>query len=306
MIQLHVEPHLSPLSWKEFVLSAPSYSLALDGYVADETKFDRRTHIGNINHHEKVSRLSTRATCAQVLMAIRLDLMSFFQNKSGNPQIHIYVNDCDEDVCVSYFLLKHFELAQDVTHPLLNQLVDMEDTLDSTSAGYPFPKDLPLLKQIAWVFEPYRNARFQGKLTSKDPVIYQKIIEDVEQRILKYLSGQGKSIELDTLYEKIGGGKNWSMVHEIGIYPRTGMWSDGIRAFVSVKDRGNGTWDYVIGKSSPFINFDVRGIMNHLNMIEHLDHDKWGGADIIGGSPRVQGSHLNPQELEQIINEYLE
>jgi hypothetical protein len=49
--------------------------------------------------------------------------------------------------------------------------------------------------------------------------------------------------------------------------------------------------------------------LNELNNHEFSCKDKtndiWGGSNIIGGSPRVNGSRLSPKEVETIINEFL-
>lgn len=49
------------------------------------------------------------------------------------------------------------------------------------------------------------------------PVIqnYRKVIEAVSERIASHLMGNGRSIELDTSYKVIGGGKSWSMIRGI-------------------------------------------------------------------------------------------
>jgi len=64
LIELKVRPKDSPMSWDDFVRKCGKYSIALDGYVADSPKLDPLVPVANFNHHENVSRLETRATCA--------------------------------------------------------------------------------------------------------------------------------------------------------------------------------------------------------------------------------------------------
>lgn len=52
------------------------FSIALDGYVNVGPRFDHEGPRVNFNHHEEVDRLATRATCGQVLMAIRQGLFT--------------------------------------------------------------------------------------------------------------------------------------------------------------------------------------------------------------------------------------
>lgn len=219
--------------------------------------------------------------------------------------MNIYVNDCDEDVCTACFLLKYSYMSELVTNPNINRLVNMEDALDTTSGTYPFPKSAKILSEMAWVFEPYRKARKFGLLANKDEELYKSIITDVENRIMQYITGRGQTIELDTRYKVIGGGKGWALVEEIGEYARTGMMSDGINAFVSVKPLKDNKFQYVIGKISPFVSFPVENIFQIFNNKEQCTTDLWGGGDIIGGSPRVSGSNLLPKEIEEIINNLL-
>lgn len=291
-------------SWEYFTKFAPKYSVALDGYVHEGPRFDPLNVAVNFNHHEGVDRLATRATCAQVLMAIRQGMFSRFRTFDG-VQATVYANDCDEDVCTSWFLLNNHHLVEGTMNPLINRLVSMEDALDATAGAYPFPADLPVLKEMAWVFEPYRQFRMSGALEKRDAAAYKSIVTDVENRILQHVTGHGKSIlALDTRYELIGGGNGWAMVKEIGPYARTAMFSDGIKAYVSVRERGSDRYTYTIGKLSPFIPFDLLNITEALNREDDIvGEDKWGGGNNIMGSPRGRGSSLKPEKLSEIIKE---
>ena len=299
MIELVVD--FNTLSWEQFNATAPRNSIALDGYVRGGPKFDAKQRQANFNHHEEVDRLATRSTCAQVLMALRQGLFSSFRDNDG-PMAHVYVNDCDEDVCTSWTLLKHHYLAEGAMNPLLNRLVAMEDSLDCTAGAYPFPKDLPALRELAWVFAPYRQFRLSGQLDRKDPKAYREVIDDVELRILAHLTGRGKELPLDTRYERIGGGTGWAFVKEIGPQARTGMLSDGIQTFVSVRERSDGSYNYVIGKMAAFLPLDLGALTKALNEREGNPKDLWGGGDIIMGSPRNSGSRLTPAEMTEIMN----
>lgn len=307
-IVLHIEPKQSPLSWAEFIATKPPYSIALDGYVYGSTKFIT-TDLGpyaNFNHHEEVDRLSTRATCAQVLVAIRQGLTDAFIGKDGDITFNVYVNDCDQDVCLSWFILKNHWMCSNTINPAINRLVHMEDMMDTCSGAYPFPIDLPILQQIAWIFEPYTHFRMTGGIENKDVKDFEIVIFDVEQRILNYLLGKAGVSTMNMSYKRIGGGKIWSMVIETGFHARTAMMSAGIKAFVSVRHRDTNTYTYSIGKMSNYIPFDVLKLLETLNKAEGNEKDKWGGSNTIGGSPRVDGSKLPPSKVEEIINLTLE
>lgn len=292
------------MSWDEFRAKTPRFSIALDGFVAEGPRFDGGGPWLNLNHHEGVDRLATRATCGQVLMAIRQGLFVSFRDEKG-PRAQVWVNDCDEDVCLSWFLLKYGHLAEHAMNPQLNRIVALEDALDATAGAYPYPADLPVLRELAWVFEPYRAFRLGGHIDEKRADAYLRVVTDVENRVLAHITGRGQSLPLDTRYERVGGGPGWAMIREHGAQGRTGAFSDGIRAYVAVRDRPDGRWTYTVGRMSPFVPFDVPAILAALDAAEGPGanaSDRWGGGNTIGGSPRVAGSKIPPADVTRIID----
>lgn len=299
MITFKAVPNDAPIPWDFFVKNYTN-AIALDGYVIGPAKFDRQHKVANFNHHEGCDRLSTRATCAQVLLAVRQGLMDNFKKED----VTIWVNDCDQDVCLSVFILMNAWLCGPVINPNLNKLVHVADMMDTCGGCYPFPVDMPFMQSMAWIFEPYTIFRTSGRLMDKNKGTYESIITDVCNRIQAYLAGSGGKVELQTEFEVIGGGHGWSMVVETGQHARMALMSSGIKAFVAVR-QGKDNWAYSIGRISEYIDFDIENIMAKLNIAEGLTNygDKWGGSALIGGSPRVKGSRLNPQEVINIINE---
>lgn len=310
MITLRVEPGTPPQKWQDFQRKTGPRSIALDGYVIGGPRFNPQGPHANFNHHEGVSRLETRATCAQVLMAVRQGLFATFKNDAGSADATLFVNDCDEDVSLSVFILRNPHLAVDTMNPLLNRLVHMEDMLDTTAGAYPFPKDMITLQQLMWVFSPYHRFRVSGGLDSRDPDAFKDVIDSVGRRIADYVVGQSQMTELDTRFTNSGGGKGWTMVYEIGKNARIGVYNAGIKAFVSVRKRNDGKWSYSIGRCSQFIPFPIPVFVKELNRREILARDTpfddpWGGSDIIAGSPRINGSVLDPEQVTRIIEEIL-
>ncbi len=303
-VSIIVNPNVPPLSWDDFKKSSPPYSIALDGYVSDAPRFDPLGPRANFNHHEGVDRLATRATCAQVLIAIRQGLFETFK-KDGAKTALLHVNDCDEDVCCSCFLLKNRALAENIANPALNKLVSVTDLLDTTAGSYNISADTDIIQKLAWIYEPYRRARLSGELERRDPETFKNIIDDVGRRIMDFICGQGKSVPLDTRYQAIGGGKNWTMIREIGAHGRTGAFTDGIRAYVIARQRNDGKWAYTIGRQSQYIPFDVPNLIAKLSVAEQNPAFVWGGGDIVGGSSRANGSTLAPPDVERVINENL-
>lgn len=275
------------------------YTMALDGYVPSKPYHLPDSKSINFNHHEEVDRLSTRATCAQVLIAIRQGMMDLFR-VNGEITLDVLVNDCDQDVCLSWFLLKNHHLVVNAMNPLINRLVHIEDMLDTCGGTYPFHRDTPVLKEVAWIFQPYTFFRLTGGLQHKNPEQYAQVIESVCQRIMAHITGNGHTLNLDINYNVEYRSNKWSMILEQGRDDRMAYWGDGIKAFVAYRKEKD-SYVYTIGKMSSFVNFDITSIIKHLNQVE----PGWGGSNTIGGSPRGKGSKIKPVDLVEIVNKII-
>jgi len=234
----------------------------------------------------------------------------FVDPDTGYTTADIYVNDCDEDVCLSVFILQNPHLALSTMNPLLNRLVFMEDMLDTTAGAYPFPKELETLGQLMWVFSPYHNFRVNGGIDKRSREQFEDIISSVGRRIMDFITGKSESIELDTRYEILNtrrlGNCVWQVLKEVGPNARIGVFGDGIKAFLSPRQRPDGRWSYAIGRMSHFVHFPIPIFFKALNKAEgNKDGDQWGGSDTIGGSPRIRGSRFHPDEVCRIMESIL-
>jgi hypothetical protein len=306
-ILLHVRPDVSAWSREEFYDNAPPYSIALDGIVSGSTWRDHKRHYANFDHHEGCDRLGTRATCEQIYFAI---LQGFFNAFKVGKEIvlNVFVNDCDEDVCMAVYCLRHRKMIGKEENGRLRRLVDTEGRMDCVGGCLNIRKDAPILEEMAWIFDPYRSARLAGRLKSRDPQVYRETIEAVEFRIHENIHGRGQRKALELKYEKIHCGEGWDMIVEEGGQARLGFVSDGGAAFVSVHKRPDGkVFDYSIGRIGPDIPFHLFELYNLLNQVEGRTEssDRWGGSDLIGGSPRIAGSQIQPEDLAKLIDEYI-
>jgi hypothetical protein len=304
-VELRMDPRTPPMTREAFCRNRPAFSIALDGYVHGGPWFSREGPHASFNHHEGVDRLSTRATCAQVLMAIRQGLFDTFR-EDGLPRALVWADDCDEDVCTAWFLLHHPHLVTHTINPLLNRLVAMEDALDSTAGAYPYPACLPSLGELAWVFEPYRRARASGLVDGRDPAALAGVVEDVAGRIARHIVGGGSQLAPDLRYRTLHQGQGWRLVEELGAQARTALFADGVRAFVAARPRPDGRWTYTVGRMSPFVPFDVPVLLAALDAAEGGEVEHWGGGNTIGGSPRIAGSRLGPEEAARIVGDALD
>lgn len=264
-------------------------------------QFDPRGPWLNFDHHADVDRLSSRASSSQILLALRQGL--FDRESSLYRRVLVYANDCDEDVCLSWYLLTNAPRIMRWNHCHLERLVHAVDLLDSTAGACLHPLDENLLREIAWIFEPYRSARLRGLLDSVSEYAQRSIIDAITQRIDAHLTGSGGTWLLDLRYERILAGSGWTMVNGVGAQARLGMVRDGVRAYVSVRPRADQRRAYTLGRTSPFVPFDVPRIVAALNQAEPPGQGAWGGGNLIAGSPRKNGSQLTLAEVAGIVAE---
>lgn len=303
-VECIIEPGVTRC-WDEFSVNAESHSVAIDGYVEGPIQRELVRKVINLNHHERVDRSSTLATCQQALFELRRGLFGAMQ-QDGDFKAKILMNDCDEDVCTTVFVLKHPEFCAKIDNPALNRLVEMEGIMDVTGGFYPWPQSYPSLTEFFWVYQQYHEFRNSGGLGRQSPEEYRAVIDVVGERIEQHITGQGGSIVLDTSYSTLEQQGIWTMVQETGQHAKVGMLSDGIQAFTSVTELPNGRYKYSIGRLSPYIPFDLNGLYAYLNELEGLTgEDSWGGGDTIGGSPRNAGSGIPPSQMSGIVQRFI-
>lgn len=305
-IDLYIEPR-KVCSWSDFKKQKPPYSIALDGFVDSATVRDPDGPYANFDHHSRTDRLATRSTSEQVHVEIKLGLFDTF-SRDGIHEAHVYVNDPDEDACLAWWLLKNNEKVRNSSDSRINRLVYCEDRLDCTAGAYPFG-DTSMRRKMAWIFQPYHEARFKGRVARMEETEMRSIIESVEYRISRHTLGDDSELRLEGNYEKIGGGLGWTFTRETGPASRMAMYNDGITAFAAlVAEKQDGSFIYTLGRRSVWTPFILEELYSALNEAERgivNDNNRWGGSDTIGGSPRETGSRLSPSELQEIINSTL-
>lgn len=304
-INLNVEPNTPPLTKEEFIENKPPFSVALDGYAYGAPWFDEAGPRANFNHHEEVDRLATGATCEQVLTAIRSGFFLQTFRKDGVPTVEAFVNDCDQDVCTSYYLLTHGPMVEAATNPIINKLVAVEGKLDATAGAYPFHPDLAIMREIAWIFEPYTEFRKSGEINKRDAVQYEQIIELCSRRIEDYVLGKGKEIPLDMRYEVLDRRPGYSVVREIGDHARIAMYASGVNAFLAVQEiPGGDALRCTLGRRSLYVPLPLSETADIFNQTDPLVHgqNRWGGGNLVIGSPRATGTGLTVPQMTEMID----
>lgn len=303
-IELNVRPGPA-VTRDDFLATHPPYSIALDGYVAGEPWLvvTPEGPFRNFNHHESVDRSCMSATCEQARRAVVLGLYDLFR-RGGARCAKLWVNDCDQDVCLATWTLMNPDRA---VEPLVRMVSQIEDLLDMSSGSYPMPHECDLLGQVRWVFEPYTRARPQ--LAGMTAETMREVIRDVHHRLDRFAIGRAEAIALNGEYRRIGGGEGWVFAEVTHQTAREKMVASGVRAAAELFGRAGERYLYTLWRRSEYVvGFPVPAILAALNVAEGfqpVDPTGWGGAENVGGSPRGRGSALAPNDVEAIVNDVI-
>lgn len=306
-ITLNVLPRQA-ISWEEFCRFAPPYSIALDGFVKSGPRIDFMKKHANFDHHSDVNRLFTACTSQQVKLALDTGLADAFK-VDGRFTANLFVNDPDHDTSLAVWLLSNFTNGiSERQRQRVRKLVEAEQLMDSTGGTYPVKSSRRFLEQMAWMFEPYSNARNTGQLRGMGAPQMAQVITDICERISLFVDNQASRVSLDTRYIVLDEYPDWSLIEEIGADARSGYTRAGVKVFVACRRNDDETFTYSIGRLGPFVDFPLQEIDDALNAAEGIlpnEKDCWGGSDLILGSPRIRGSKLAPNQAAQVINEVL-
>lgn len=275
MVLIECHPH-EVVTWEEFK-RLPAPAVALDGYVEGPTR-QNPTH-ASFDHHTGVDRMATRATCEQVALAIRFGPLQVIEDPG---RLSVHVNHADEDVCLSVWLLEHQEV---VDEPRIRRLVDAEGLLDTTGGCYVPVTDEDFLAQIAWIFAPcQRRPHTAPNMTTT--------IHQVGRRLERFAVGAAERARTASAYTLLERRGRVAAIVEHGPLARAQLRNAGIDVFAS-RRRENGRIDFSVGKTSPYVAFNLPKAYTELNRLEGCEgDDSWGGSETIGGSPRRSGTHL--------------
>jgi len=308
MIQLIVEPRVVK-TWNQFIEESPPYSISLDGYVSGAPNYQSSGPRLNLNHHEDVDRYSTLCASMQAYLKLKTGLFEKF-NLNNEPHAQIYVNDADQDSSLAAFILTKPESSLNIKNQnKLEELLHHEQLMDITGGMFPLDTKSRVMQKMAWIFEPYEDVRISGKLYSMNGNEMKNLMQDIFLRIEKHLSGKSLEMGLDNSYTILYGKRDsFALVKENSAYSRAKMIRDGIKVFALLVRENEGVYKYILGKISDLIPVPLPEIYDFLNKFENIksdDADKWGGSQTIGGSPRIKGSKILPEELFNIIKDYL-
>lgn len=299
----HMDPKARPMTMDEFRARFPAPAIALDGFVDEPPMFDPKGPYRNFDHHRGPPRDDMMCTAQQVLRAVRKGLVDYFI-PTGRERVTVAMNDCDPDVCLAWYALSCNFATRAQVNPAIHRLFGHVDSMDNASGLIDVPRDVLIVRQAAWIFEPYWQFRFSGAIDQKDERQHLSVLQQVTTNVGDFVAGRGDMLEIDDRYDRIGGGEDWAMVREYGQHARMKMARHGIKAFVSVRQNPAGRYVYTICRQSAYIGwFPIPELCAFLNQDEDPDCH-FGGGDIVHGNARGRGSDRGPDELADAINAF--
>jgi hypothetical protein len=295
-VSVDVQMHAGRIvTFDEFRRLHAAPAIALDGYVDSPPRWDVAGPWGNLDHHAGVERLATPATCQQVALAIRAGLWDWMPGRRAT----VHLNDCDADASLSVWLLRHPGLVAD---PSVDALVRAEGCLDASGGCGAECVGPDLLEILAWVFEPYHQWRHDPWVDTGDEAQL-AVVEAVGERLDLFAGGLAGRSSTASSYDVLHHTAHVVAVEERGAYARSGLQRDGWRCFVSSRFHG-GRVVLSVGCTDPNVPVDLHEVWRDLNLAEGLDPDRgdrWGGSDLIGGSPRRAGTRLSVEEVCEVV-----
>lgn len=297
-----------------FISANSPYSVGVEVVSAQPglTQTDRGPY-QIFDHHTGVGRLATLAACQQAWNAVNLGFMHAFTPPGGEYNPTVVINDCDQDVTLTYQIVCGAPVIPRLDHreiERIDELVRVEGMLDvfgGVPPGRITPKLLKAMERIAWIFDAYTSYRSSGELFRNNPDSHREVMQEGMRRINQHIAGRGRSRSLDTRYNTIGSVRQCRLVQCIGAEARLGACSDGAQALITWQQRNDGRHQYTYYRRSPYVPFNLNGpngLYQTLNQAENRPPNQGhGGSDTIGGSPRANGSMIDPDQLLQILND---
>ena len=272
-------------------------AIALDGAVSGPPFRDPAGPYASYNHHESVDRYSTRSSCEQAFLDVGQGLW-IRMRRNGRPAADVYVNDADEDVCTALWVLAN---PRRINEPAVRRLVEVEGILDVLAATWcPEWAEIDgMLAHVAWVYAPCHDARREAR--PADERSLRAIIEEVAARITAHVNGLGGRRAPGKEYGPVMRKGTIAVVTEHGPYARMQERLDGLETVIS--ERWAGPVRVVsITKTTPWSKTDLNEVYRKLNDLDACPPgDRWGGSDLVGGSPRIRGTALSLATILEVV-----
>jgi len=305
-IRVHLERGLSITATE--ARSFPPGSIFLDGTAHGEPFLCPERAIYNLDHHEGCVRAFTLATCEQamVLLRKRLDLR--------RREWTIYANDADLDALLAiWVLVNHLRLVHQNPElcARILPLLRLEGVIDALGREL---QDLCALPQeqmaearacMEKLLASERKLKGCGRWGQVDLGRYVAQQLRVIDRMVyprEVLSSRAAEIEELARAEIAPGSIAVVCRSDLGVYDveeeLRRLHGERLGLFALQKEAGT----YTLRQIDPSLPTRLAEIYAQLNLLDPgsdgcASANRWGGSDEIGGSPRLAGTRMSPQQI---------
>ena len=283
-------------------------TIFLDGVVDGGPFIDSEKKIYNLDHHNQCVRLFTLSACEQAYVLIRsgLDL--------GDREWMILANEPDLDTVLAIWLLMNHARVSSADGELRRELVPLvrlEGVIDVHGfellefAGLPERELADARTRLADLLERETELKEAGLWSQVDLAEFTlELLQKIDQTV--YPPGQFEGFEVvDELARVTLEGSHVAVVvrADLGIYETEEqlrrVHEKRLGVIALLKDP-NG---YTLRQVKPFLSRNLEPVYALLNLMDPAvaGGNRWGGSDVIGGSPRRTGTRLAPEDIAWAI-----
>jgi hypothetical protein len=240
----------------------------------------------------------------------------------------VSVNDADPDCCFSYWIRTHSEElkqwsmsenpAEREKWARAEAIIRLQDRIDCTACYCRLDLEDPLLQELAWVVQPYMDARRKGQLLHMDAEEMSELIHAVCANIDMYIERSNGRIPIDTRCTEVEGvtcGDDFAMIDESksGSFGRIRMLLEGKRLIITMRRMKTDLGErYVYSMAVASLadlpleqqpsTFLLEEIFPALTCgLPEGTMGKWDGRKNTGGCPREEGTTQTPQEVADVV-----
>lgn len=291
-------------------------SIFLDGAGDFAPLLDNKALLYNLDHHQGCIRPFTLATCEQALVLV----MNGLELDEGDWTL--YANEPDLDTLLALWVMLNFRRVPKLsthTKDILLPMLRLEGAIDAngTEVAEYCGLTQATLEQARFrldaLYEKERAFRTKERWPNLDWRQYTAVMLS-EIDLLVY---QSQDFQDHTSIEEILGHVEIAerkvavaCRDQSGIYEAERRlkkrWGEQLGIIALVKSSEGDQHQYTLRRVSALLNFDLRPVYYLLNLVDPAVDGRpagkrWGGSLDIGGSPRPNGTQLQPSELLRLL-----
>ena len=289
----------------------PSHCIFLDGVFQGPPFLDNKARQYSLDHHAGCLRASMLASCEQAALMVLQGL------PLGTAEWQIFVNEPDLDAVLAAWVLLNHRILSANERRLLRRampLIRVEGLIDTH--GLEMEELLPIPRR-QYESERQRILELRGseiRLKANDewervdfPAHTLSVLEHLDDELLdpgllrraRHDQVRLRTRKLAILCASRDG------IYEVETQLRH-RYQDELGLIIL--DRGSG--HITIRQVDPFLPNNLTELYPLLNArdprVKPESEDRWGGAEDIGGSPRIRGTGLSAREVLSVVSELFE